>query len=207
MSERYKVFFCEETDRRQRSLRRYAMEAAGKCPGPGGYHNAHIPLDEIGGFPPGEYVPASASTLTPELRARPDWPTKCEHCDYAFTDTDEFQLFTVGVLRRTDTGEEFSDREIPVGGVRDYWWYPRKGFDGRCLAVMTPEGEWMVDSRANNCTLKDDDVHRCWVRHGRPEDGTMHVDKVGVTCAAGAGSILMHRGWHGFLHNGELYRC
>lgn len=53
-----------------------------------------------------------------------------------------------------------------------------------------PDGHhWYIDNRASNCTKKDDDVHRCWVRHGRPEDGTLHVDKSGNTCAAGAGSI------------------
>ena len=51
--------------------------------------------------------------------------------------------------------------------------------------------------------MPGDDVHRCWVRHGRPEDGTLHVDKNGQTCAAGAGSIQTHN-WHGFLHNGVL---
>jgi len=49
-------------------------------------------------------------------------------------------------------------------------------------------------------------VHRCWVRHGRPEDGTLHVDKNGVTCAAGAGSIVAGN-FHGFLHGGFLTSC
>jgi hypothetical protein len=52
--------------------------------------------------------------------------------------------------------------------------------------------------------MKDDNIHRCWVRHGRPEDGTLHVDKAGNTCRAGAGSIDTGK-WHGFLHNGELH--
>ena len=34
-------------------------------------------------------------------------------------------------------------------------------------------------------------------------DGTLHVDKNGVTCAAGAGSIALPN-LHGFLHNGHL---
>jgi hypothetical protein len=41
------------------------------------------------------------------------------------------------------------------------------------------------------------------VRHGRPEDGTLHVDKNGVTCASGGGSIMM-ADFHGFLHNGNI---
>lgn len=43
--------------------------------------------------------------------------------------------------------------------------------------------------------------HKCWVRHGEPPD--LHVDKAGVTCNAGAGSILSGD-YHGFLHNGFL---
>jgi len=64
----------------------------------------------------------------------------------------------------------------------------------------------MIDSRASNCTMPDDNAHRCWVRHGRPEDGTLHVDKNGLTCAAGGGSILAGN-YHGFLHHGHLVEC
>jgi len=79
------------------------------------------------------------------------------------------------------------------------------GPDGRTLIVRCPDGhDWIIDSRASNCTKKDDNAHWCWVRHGKPEDGTLHVDKNGNTCAAGAGSIDTGK-WHGFLHNGELH--
>lgn len=49
--------------------------------------------------------------------------------------------------------------------------------------------------------------HRCWVRHGDVRAGNVHVDKNGVTCNAGAGSIISPDGWHGFLHNGYLTSC
>lgn len=56
--------------------------------------------------------------------------------------------------------------------------------------------------------------HRCWVRHGDPRTGVVHVDKNGLTCRAGAGSILFKgnpaRGvpdYHGFLHHGKLTNC
>lgn len=45
--------------------------------------------------------------------------------------------------------------------------------------------------------------HKCWVRHGDPKTGSVHVDKDGVTCGAGAGSILSGS-YHGFLHGGYL---
>lgn len=69
------------------------------------------------------------------------------------------------------------------------------------LCVEVPDGFWDVDSRCANCTLPDDRLHRCWVRHGVPPDIT--VDKNGLTCGAGGGSVQM-RSWHGFLRNGEL---
>jgi len=72
----------------------------------------------------------------------------------------------------------------------------------RHLAVVCPDGHWWdIDGRASNCTMKEDKLHRCWVRHGDLPNIT--VDKNGVTCAAGAGSIQTDR-WHGFLRNGEL---
>ena len=81
--------------------------------------------------------------------------------------------------------------------------------DGKHLICICPsksnyDHPWDIDGRASNCTMKEDRLHRCWVRHGDPAvPGQLHVDKKGLTCAAGAGSIQTHD-WHGFLHNGEL---
>jgi hypothetical protein len=69
---------------------------------------------------------------------------------------------------------------------------------------MTPGGEWIIDSRASNCTMPEDTEHRCWVRHGEAPD--FHVDKNGKTCNAGAGSIKCGS-YHGFLQNGFLTDC
>lgn len=73
--------------------------------------------------------------------------------------------------------------------------------DGPHLCVQTPGGSWNIDSRASNCTLPYDYNHRCWIRHGEPPQIT--VDKSGVTCSAGAGSIACGS-YHGFLQNGAL---
>lgn len=70
------------------------------------------------------------------------------------------------------------------------------------IVIQTPGGGWMPESRANNCTLKDDRLHRCWVLHG--EGLNLTADKNGRTCSAGAGSILSG-GWHGWLSNGILH--
>lgn len=79
--------------------------------------------------------------------------------------------------------------------------------DGRVLICRLPDRtDWVIDSRANNCTLPLDDKHWCWVRTGRPEDGTLHISKGGRTCSAGAGSIATP-GYHGFLRHGRLVSC
>jgi hypothetical protein len=115
------------------------------------------------------------------------------------------------ILRRTDTGEEFAKgyAELPIGAMWYGSWYP-EGWcnpqlgEGKALIVKTPGGDWLVDQQARNCTMPDDlhqEKHHCWIIHGTPPEIT--VDKDGVTCNAGAGSIQQGT-WHGFLKNGYL---
>lgn len=74
--------------------------------------------------------------------------------------------------------------------------------DGQHLHVVLPNGiRWDIDSRASNCTMKEDRLHRCWIRTGEPPNVT--AGKNGFTCSAGAGSILMGD-YHGFLRDGVL---
>lgn len=142
----------------------------------------------------------------------PRWPASCElGCGYRFADSDVWQLF--GWHEYSGGGQTFTlcHGEVPVGAMYDASWMPDlwKGSDGICLVVMCPQREgdyameWMVDSRASNCTLPQDKVHKCWVRHGDPRTERVTVDKNGVTCVAGAGSIQIGD-WHGFLRDGEL---
>lgn len=109
------------------------------------------------------------------------------------------------LYRRSDTGELTTIPDAPVGAIWDATWYHEYpqlcGPDGRAYICRTPGGEWHIDSRASNCTMTDDDVHRCWVRHG--EAPNLTVDKNGVTCSAGAGSIQCGA-YHGFLRDGYL---
>jgi hypothetical protein len=199
------VFFIRPTKISRRYLRRYISSSDRRCEkSPHGYHQAMVEIERA---PP--LLSEDGYESKPEVsefKGDPRWPTCCEHCGHAFADQDSWQVFTDLVHVRDDTGEECSLRHAPVGPVWDAWWYGRKGDDGRSLVCKTPGGDWHIDGRASNCTMKDDDVHRCWVRHGRPEDGTLHVDKNGHTCAAGAGSI-MAGSYHGFLHNGHLTSC
>ncbi len=112
------------------------------------------------------------------------------------------------IWKRADTGEEMFLPDAPAGAMWyadwfDNHWNPQLG-PGKVLIVKTPGGDWIVDSQANNCTMPDDanqDEHHCWVLHGTPPNIT--VDKDGVTCKAGAGSIGQ-KTWHGFLERGYL---
>lgn len=195
------VFFVEQTDRVALFLRRYSS-SEDRCGKTGSYCNAMLFFCE---------APAARDEdgyLNDVDKDRPDssdprWPKVCDACGRGFTDQDHHQLFQDQIMRAHD-GREWRMRELPPGACYDAWWYPEKGADGRALVVILPTGRpWHIDSRASNCTMPEDRVHRCWCRHGRPEDGTLHVDKNGVTCQAGAGSIAVE-GYHGFLHNGKL---
>ncbi|BDI33376.1 hypothetical protein CCAX7_54270 [Capsulimonas corticalis] len=123
---------------------------------------------------------------------------------------DEWQLFVQSVYCRSDTGELTTLSHPREPGMM--WYLDSEyatdfygvGLDGRTLSVQTPGGQWVIDSRANNCTRPDDKGHRCWVRHGVPPE--INVDKAGDTCAAGAGSIMCGN-YHGFLRNGYLEEC
>ena len=142
-----------------------------------------------------------------------------------WTFTGEYTPFIDGIsspiMANRETGGRISQRHLPFGACYVANMDPHTleirpsrfaGADGLSIICITPrttppvetdKGSWYIDSRANNCTMKTDDVHRCWVRHGTVGD-KLQVDKAGNTCAAGAGSI-QNAGWHGFLHNGILH--
>lgn len=73
------------------------------------------------------------------------------------------------------------------------------GVDGKISERCQPT--WKYND--GNPYFADVTPHKCWVRHGTPPGEVVHVDKNGITCGAGAGSIAIPN-WHGFLHNGEL---
>jgi hypothetical protein len=153
--------------------------------------------------------PRTRSELTADENAL--WPRGCARCSYTFAEADPWQIFSESIYRRLDTGEVFRLSRAPIGAM--WWlewmqglWNPQLGSSPLC--VMLPgHHEWIIDSQANNCSMKDDynqQRHHCWVAHGAPPDVT--VDKNGRTCAAGAGSIVVP-GYHGFLRGGYLEGC
>lgn len=115
------------------------------------------------------------------------------------------------IYENISTGEKRASVDLPPGACYATEGDMPTGSDGLAIVCVTPalrNGKvgtfhWWIDYTASNCTKRDDDVHRCWVRHGTVGD-KLHVDKNGNTCAAGAGSIQAP-GWHGYLHHGVLH--
>jgi len=190
------------------------LEYLGGCPnsygsGKNGIHNAEAPLpSKPGVFTWNAF--GEAKDYPPE-----QWPTMCGDCGQLVpkeslpTKADEPGLkvsYQVFDRRLYDTasgdpepGDVFWREQQHDPGKCPYW----DNCDGKHLHGILPNGhDWDIDSRARNCDMQEDRQHRCWVRHGRPEDGDVHVDKSGVTCHAGAGYIQVE-GYHGHLHQFE----
>lgn len=208
-------FLLEKTGFIRLSLRRYTNDG-GECAHPqtNGYHQAKfLTPDELP--TPDDSLLADLKPGETRLGISYDdarWPSNCV-CGFKFGDGVRKQLFTEELYRRADNGEVITLREAPHGAM---WFseyleeYPRMcGPDGKALIVKVMTSEWHVDGKCNNCTMPEDNVHKCWIRHGTVPNIT--VDKNGVTCSAGGGSIWVNQGrpndWHGFLRNGRLEEC
>jgi hypothetical protein len=183
------------------SLRLYWDGDCQRKSGSSTYHNAQSPLCDI------QLNEKRDIDHLPDHYDASEWPTHCEHCGAA-APVDANRQVSSNLLYNTDSG-------VPEPGDMYYaaWYHP----DGYChwdnckhdprghLIVVLPNGHtWDLDGRASNCTMKEDKLHRCWVKHGEAPQIT--VDKNGLTCGAGAGSILV-KDYHGFLIDGELREC
>jgi hypothetical protein len=189
------------------------------------YHDTWLTIGEHGADYAAERDP-EGMPLSGDLwpHEDPRWPVKCASCGYFFTDQDHWQMSAHQLLERSDGGGRCTLRDAPLGSIWHAPWMAEydeyRGPDGRSLWARCPDGhDWGIDSRARNCDSPcktcsvpyhahrgtgghqyvDARPHKCWVRHGTPPE--LHVDKAGVTCGAGAGSIDTGK-WHGFLHQG-----
>lgn len=195
-----KCFFVRPSGMLRLQLRRYQFSKNGVQQCRHSYHDARAEIGQVAG----KIVDGVWRYDAPDIAESDSrWPISCEHCGYRFTDKDERQV-SIDAVYVDDVGKTYSLRE-PVPGMMYYaeWLEDHPswcGSDGKSLHVVCPDRHtWCVDSVANNCTMKDDHKHKCWIRHGTPPMIT--VDKKGLTCQAGAGSIKTP-GYHGFLING-----
>jgi hypothetical protein len=139
-------------------------------------------------------------------------PCKYQECDQPehVAETTVFRLPDGTELATTSPGDVYIDpwslRRQEREGTHHCQW---DNCDGRHTICCLPDPDmlgghpWNIDGRASNCTMKEDRQHRCWVRHGSPQDGNLHVDKNGPTCSAGGGSIDTGD-YHGHLNNFSL---
>lgn len=227
------VFWLEPTDLVRVSLRRFTYRSEKACRAPRYGHSGHdaevVIVPDALRHVWREEAEGGRHRTRRELVSREDprWPATCEACGEPFQPDDEWQVNARELHRPVRGGHDFGEalytiQDAPVGAMWDAHWMRDwfTGPDGISLFVKTPGGDWHVDGEASNCTRtqwgpKEIDgvrhekvwlgrTHYCWVRHGdprRPE--TLHADKNGDTCAAGAGSILIGQ-YHGFLHHGHL---
>lgn len=203
-------FFLTRTDRCERFLK--VISYYGGCGEEGSARccSARIPVDVIA-------LPADTDGVPDDFVIRPGYKTwtaslsaVCDACGKPFDERASRDTHVRRIHSRSDGGPDTIISAAPPGAmwfadqmILSSGWY--RGPDGHCLVVKLPGGhQWCVDARAGNCDRRDDDVHRCWVRHGVPPAVT--VDKNGDTCNAGAGSILVP-GYHGHLIDGKLKRC
>ena len=195
-----KTFWLEPSGNIRRSLRIY--ESADKpCTAEMSYHNAALPIDEI---PVSYDEEGYVNNRTDWDFTDPRFPTVCK-CGWIFTNKAQKQLFIEELYTCKASGIITTLREASPGAMWNAWWMKSLGLnlqDNMFLAVICPDGQqWLIDSRASNCTMKEDNIHKCWCRHGVPPNIT--VDKNGNTCQAGGGSIQTGK-YHGFLQNGEF---
>ena len=194
-----KCFLIEPNGIEWRWYRRFTFGSDGVCadsPHQSG-HDAQLPA------PDGPLHENISAYNTPIKH----FPTHCT-CGYEFQDGDEKQIFSLGqYVCDEKPGELYNIREAPPGAIWRATWYEDIkslcGVDGRAYIIQTPGGSWHIDGTASNCNLPGVE-HKCWCRHGEAPNFT--VDKTGVTCSAGAGSILFPN-YHGFLRDGYLVDC
>lgn len=138
----------------------------------------------------------------------PIWQMACKSCSRPLPRDKFNRSLGSRLLYNTASGQpEPGDIYVIDYGCaeRQKCFYGWTNCDGRHHIAILPNGShWDIDSRASNCTKRNDTTHRCWVKHGVPPN--LHVDKQGLTCQAGAGSIVAG-GWHGFLHHGQFVQC
>lgn len=211
-----KTFMLEPTDIVRVYLRRYASGDAHPEKG-WSYHNAEILIGEeqavfetrTDGNGSHPYTTRTDDSYLEKYKEQyphdhAKWPVECDWCQYKFKEEDEWQIHTDLMYRHSITGDLVTITNPPAGAMYFAWWLkdnPRYSPTGPLYAVCPNGHPWNIDGRASNCGSPDDDVHRCWIRHGEPPEIT--VDKNGVTCTAGAGSIQAGD-YHGFLQNGHF---
>lgn len=190
----------------------------GKCVGDFNYHRSEVVitryyLDESGKYP-------DVWATHDERRAAViPYCTRCGNHEFSEQSLDKVSGSKGRVWERADTGERADNlNDFGPGAMWEVTWYKNsetglfwhpgfenKQFDHAPLCVRTPGGDWVIDSRCNNCSLPDDLDHKCWPRAGSAPKITVSKT-LGPTCSTGGGSVITGN-YHGFLRDGFLVKC
>jgi hypothetical protein len=208
-------------------------EDGDKCPGQFGYHNAAVFLDIVPKDSDDATRELTTDDLRAHFTGWPNKCDGCDyHFEdsdhwqlftqtlWARADTGEQMTLDAAPPGAMYHASWFVEHQDEHDGCHEW-----AGPDGLSLWVKCPNGRlWGIDSRASNCdskcktcggpysahykgqdyhckTFVESRPHKCWVRHGEPP--MLTVDKNGLTCGAGAGSIQAGD-YHGFLRNGQF---
>lgn len=186
-------FWVEENGEAEFELRRLQLsdEVRG---GVRHYHEAHV---SIGFFPVRKTEDHAFAFIRPEeFTDHPAWPKSCSTCGYEFVDDDVWQVNQNAVFVRPDTGETWTQENLPIGAMYDAaWWHPfGVGDDGIALMVILPPGGkthwWHVDGPATNGPKRN-----AWTRTGDPRAIPPTVD---------VNPSILTGEYHGYLRNGVL---
>jgi hypothetical protein len=186
-------FMVEPTGRAKWRLRRFTFSADKRCANRGKWrHDAESEwLGEC---------PAAIAPFGDEGRLifhvehpkpphdDPRWPSHCD-CGYAFTEADEWQVWTEIIYRAAD-GREMTLRDGVPGMMWNAMWMKRNNAPPEeiYLCVVLPCGhEWYIDGPASNGPG--------WTRTGTPP-------KVTATPSIGCGQG--NSCYHGWLRNGII---
>lgn len=208
-----RCFVVEPTDLYNIYLRIYDSSRNVPCSS-GSYHDGRqlietrIQKEDALSFDPVEDTVSSGDFLD---HSDTRWPKSCSKCGHAFQGPSAvYQYFPVRLYRSVEEPKlEWERDSLPPGALYRQSWLEDStsfvGADGQSWAAVLPNGNhWMIDGRASNCDKQFDKFHKCWCRHGEAPKFT--VDKNGLTCNAGAGSIVSGD-YHGFLRDGHLVIC
>lgn len=179
------LWIAEPTGRYERRLRRYTFSPDSACPGGAG-HTASAVTGTVG---EDEHQP-----VTGDLHPHDDprWPGTCEHCGYAFTDADQWQLSDKTIYRLPDGTEFTFSRSLgmcapPGTMIRAGWFDEHAAVPGESWLIALPDGgDWITTQRAA---------------------GGGHWTVTGTAPDITATPSVWHNspnGWHGWVRNGEL---
>lgn len=204
-------YWIEPAGRIALRLRRYsAGEPATRCHY--GYHNAETYVGERSST--NDLDDKQRTSMGPEIaksyHSGPNphwsvdypimhtaWPTKCDHCDYQFVDSDNWQYNAKDIYRNPLTGEEKERGQFPAGAMYHASWYEDTnwvGADGISLVVTLPDSHGRT---------------RCWTpdvpaRDGRPWQRTGDPRKPETLTIRPSILATSSPRFHAWLTNGQL---